>query len=482
MTSWLSRLSGRRNTIRWIILATTTSFCIFFLLVSSNNTGNARRALDLFYDTVDAGQSLPREYESASDDTTTTPSCTKRHGIDYIRGFRNSATEYCDANSTASLMCFSYKAHDLRTDSFCAGTPATYRPSTNRFLLDCRLREANEDDRHNIAHPLANFPPYWSNTGPIAVLRQHVDLDLPDDSGPMRDHLEDRTLFMIQREHSIDNLWHTLMQVMSLSLSLDVLRSTLKPGTSEAMFTTRDMKRSQVVILDAYEDGPFYDLWTMYTDLPPVRLSDIAHTVVGKMVIPLPGGSNPIWEGDWVDLPCNQSVLLKMFSQRVLDFYKVRTDSTKHTSLTLTMIDRKTTRILSNQDSLFSALQARFPDVTMRLVDFSQLPFREQLQVAHSSDILVGVHGAGLTHAMFLKPSSSIVEILPPTLAYKGFKNMARLCGLSYFSRHGPEHEYSGKTGEWHHDEVSIEEDRFMEVMMETVANTRARKSSVQIA
>ncbi|KAK5689534.1 hypothetical protein LTR97_012874 [Elasticomyces elasticus] len=307
-------------------------------------------------------------------------------------------------------------------------------------------------------------------------------MNLPDGFGPMRDHLEDRTLFMIQREDSIDNLWHTLMQVMSLSLSLDVLRSTPRPGTSEVMFTTNDMKRSQVVILDAYEDGPFYDLWTMHTDMPPVRLSDLAHTVVGKMVIPLPGGSNPIWEGDWVDLPCNQSVLLKTFSLRVLDFYKVRTDSTKHTSLTLTMIDRKTTRMLFDQDSLFTALQARFPDVTMRLVDFSKLSFRQQLQIARSSDILVGVHGAGLTHGMFLKPSSSIVEILPPTLAYKGFKNMARFCGLSYFSRFGADYEYSGKTGDWHHDEVFIGEDGFMEVMVEAIASVRARKSSVQIA
>ncbi|KAK5743477.1 hypothetical protein LTR17_002652 [Elasticomyces elasticus] len=443
-----------------MILVRTTIFCIVLTLLSRIHIGNARHPLDLFYDTVDAGQGP----------------CTERHGIDYIRGFRDSVTEYCDANSTASLICFSYKAHDLRTDSFCAGTLAIYRPSTSRFLLDCRLREANEDDRHNIAHPLANFPPYWSNTGPTAVLRQHVDLDLRNDSGPVRDHLEDRTLFMIQREEPIDNLWHTLMQVMSLSLSLDVLRSTLKPGTSEAMFTTRDMKRSQVVILDAYEDGPFYDLWTMYADMPPVRLSNIAHTVVGNMVIPLPGGSNPIWEGDWVDLPCNQSVLLKTFSLRVLDFYKVPTDSATHTSLTLTMIDRKTTRMLFDQDSLFTALQARFTDVTMRLVDFSQLSFREQLQIARSSDILVGVHGAGLTHAMFLKPSSSIVEILPPTLAYKGFKNMARLCGLSYSSRHGAEHEYPGKTGDWHHDEAFIEEDRFMEVMVEAITSVRARK------
>ncbi|KAK5679217.1 hypothetical protein LTR17_027605 [Elasticomyces elasticus] len=379
--------------------------------------------------------------------------CTERHGIDYIRGFLGSVIEYCDASSTASLMCFTYKAHDQRTDSFCTGTPATYQPSSNKFHLDCRLREANEDDRHNIAHPLSSFPTYWYNTGPTAVLRQHVELSLPDDSGPVRDQFGDH-----------------------------VLRSTLKPGTSEAIFTARDMKRSQVVILDAYEDGQFYDLWTMYADMPPVRLSDLVHTVVGNMVIPLPGASNPIWEGDWVDLPCNQSVLVKTFSLRVLDFYKISTDSVQHTSLILTMIDRKTKRILSNQDDLFTALQARFPDITMRLVDFAQLPFREQVRIARSSDILVGVHGAGLMHGMFLKSDSSIVEILPRTLAYKGFKNMARLCGLSYFSGYGAEHEYSGKTGDWQHDEVFIEEDHFMEVTVEAITSARAQRSPVQIA
>ena len=34
--------------------------------------------------------------------------------------------------------------------------------------------------------------------------------------------------------------------------------------------------------------------------------------------------------------------------------------------------------------------------------DWRELPFEEQLEITHNSDVFIGMHGAGLTHFLFL--------------------------------------------------------------------------------
>lgn len=63
------------------------------------------------------------------------------------------------------------------------------------------------------------------------------------------------------------------------------------------------------------------------------------------------------------------------------------------------------------------------------------------------TDILVGVHGAGLTHG------------------YKGFRNLAKMLGHNYFSSHGVTHLTNSTKGDWQFDDVYIEEDRFIDLM-----------------
>ena len=121
---------------------------------------------------------------------------------------------------------------------------------------------------------------------------------------------------------------------------------------------------------------------------------------------------------------------------------------------TLTFIDRRQTRRLVNQTALVMALGAAIPafiQLNIRAVDFAEYPFEEQLRIACGTDVLVGVHGAGLTHAMFMKGGTSdwvgggvVVELQPEALRGKwdggthegpghvGFKNLARMLALGY--------------------------------------------------
>ncbi|KAI7704523.1 hypothetical protein KC353_g13439, partial [Hortaea werneckii] len=135
----------------------------------------------------------------------------------------------------------------------------------------------------------------------------------------------------------------------------------------------------------------------------------------------------------------------------------------------LVMINRKHSRHLLHTDALFDALQARHPEIEMTLLDYGTLDFKAQLELDQTTDILVGVHGAGLTHGMFLPRHSTLAQILPPTLDHYGFENMARFLGHKYYSTQSKAFESANHTGDWHHDDVFMEEEEFLKFMDEVI-------------
>ena len=60
-------------------------------------------------------------------------------------------------------------------------------------------------------------------------------------------------------------------------------------------------------------------------------------------------------------------------------------------------------------------------------------PFREQLKIIQNTDILVGIHGAGLAHMLFLPDWAAVFELYDcddPTC----YRDLARLNGLFHIS------------------------------------------------
>ncbi|KJX95149.1 DUF563 domain-containing protein [Zymoseptoria brevis] len=461
------------------VLATSLGLLLFFVLLRSQQAQSSY-VQHIFDDTIGTTGnriSLPHPYSSlpyGSDGHE--DQCSDRYGTGYIRRFSDSATEYCKNETGSSLTCFTHKSHDSRTDSFCVGQPAVIDASARTVGLHCPLRDWTDEDHARGAAPLSSFELYWYATGPRTIFEQFMNFD--DHNQALLEKPETtRTVLLVKREDTVENLWHTLMQVMSVWLSLDVLRTARDPTSGKAFSTHLDVSQIQTVILDSFEDGPFWEMWSMFGGLPVVRLPDFdpASSPTQQAVIPLPGGSNPMWQGDWIDLDCDNSALLEAFSLRILEFFEVfhKTSRWPHWNdrKTLTFIDRKKSRSLDNQDALVQAIRSRFPQVDVHLVDFAALSFKQQLETVASTDILVGVHGAGLTHGMFLKPNSTIVEIRPPVMDHKGFKNMAKFLGHRYFSEHSVDRDHPGKTGDWHNDRVFIEEESLLKVIDEAIAS-----------
>jgi protein O-GlcNAc transferase len=156
-----------------------------------------------------------------------------------------------------------------------------------------------------------------------------------------------------------------------------------------------------------------------------------------------------MWSGDWDLHTCDSSELMHMFTKRVLDLYRINDELlAEDKPLVLIFIDRKEKRLLVNRAEYLETLKTKFPTVEINAVNFTAISFVEQLEIVRSIDILVGGHGAGLTHGMFLPRGSIMVEILPPSVAHKGFRNMAKLLGHDHFSSHATDRPGQAPTGD----------------------------------
>ncbi|CAI2733171.1 unnamed protein product [Schistosoma spindalis] len=73
------------------------------------------------------------------------------------------------------------------------------------------------------------------------------------------------------------------------------------------------------------------------------------------------------------------------------------------------------------------------------LIDFIQLTIIEQLKLIINTDILIGMHGAGLTYTLLLSNTSSIIELFPYycCIHNKHFIKLSQLRHIHYHSYYG---------------------------------------------
>ena len=59
--------------------------------------------------------------------------------------------------------------------------------------------------------------------------------------------------------------------------------------------------------------------------------------------------------------------------------------------------------------------------------------FEQQVQYMNETDLLLGVHGNGLTHAAFMKPHRAVCEIYPPGMSFQwDYCTLSKMMGHEY--------------------------------------------------
>ncbi|KAI4143730.1 MAG: hypothetical protein LQ340_006894 [Diploschistes diacapsis] len=413
---------------------------------------------------------LPSEYLHLS---SSSKWCNDRFEVPYLTSISKTQAEYCDSTSTSSLRCFnSPTGKDGRTDSFCLGGPSLFDAQDGKFKIDCHLREWDADDKKR-APPLSQFPNYWYQTGPRVLMSQYMGMNAAAEQLLELAKYPRKFTILIRREEPITNLWHELMEISSLFYTMDVLRMSRDPATGSPLWSLEDAENTRILVVDDRDEGPYFDLWTLFAKRPITRLSKITEIDLRDpeyIIVPLPGESNPMWQGDWKTHSCGHSALLDVFSQRIMSFLGVdRSIENNDSPLVLTFIDRREKRQLIEKEDYVEEVKRTYPQIKIQMVNFAAIPFTEQLRIIRDTDVLVGAHGAGLTHALFLRPGSAMVEILPADFNHKGFRNLARLMGHRYFSSHALS---NGTEGNWQYDDFSFEKPRFMQLINAAITSS----------
>lgn len=401
--------------------------------------------------------------------------CQQRYSTKYLEALRNGEVSYCTPASPSQLTCFHTPSgfhEDGHIDSFCIGQGSVYDATTNRFALGCLPKP-------DVAVPIAKLHTYWYRTGPRYLLHSYFSTVNTESPAwrPENEFPSQRTFSILVKREGANNVFHVLHEIMSLTYSMDVLRMSRDPQTGKPRFSQEDIANTQIVIMDNLEDGGFLDLWRLVSDRPIKRLSELVsedpqwlNNNENTLILPLAGGANPAWHQEQDDHDCINE-LREVFSRRVLDFYQIphgqsRDRLTQEVEdnggpLVLTFVNRTSTRQLNNADMLLDDLRARFypNDVRVQSVDFAAIPLREQIEVARGTDILVGVHGAGLTHALFMKPHrGAVVEIFPATLEFNALRAIALERGLAYHSTHDTARE---GVRDWQEERLDVDETVF---------------------
>ena len=89
-------------------------------------------------------------------------------------------------------------------------------------------------------------------------------------------------------------------------------------------------------------------------------------------------------------------------------------------------------RMLIDEDSLIDELKKTFPGILK--VDFGKISAKESVKIVSSSDVMVGVHGAGLMWSAFLPRHGGLVEIFGGDRgpSNRHYHNVASLSDIHY--------------------------------------------------
>ena len=128
------------------------------------------------------------------------------------------------------------------------------------------------------------------------------------------------------------------------------------------------------------------------------------------------------------------SIWGRQFTRSVTGHSQIRTATAK---LRAGYVRRTPPRCLSQsaEEALFACIVASGYEIT--IVDFATISFPEQILVCCSFDLLVGMHGNGLTNLLWLPDRAIVIELFPPEAHAYDYQMLAEIRGVPYFGVDG---------------------------------------------
>jgi len=131
---------------------------------------------------------------------------------------------------------------------------------------------------------------------------------------------------------------------------------------------------------------------------------------------------------------CEKSGLFNAFSKHMLHRLKIPFHKRNDTKIRVTLLSRDTKyRKILNEHKLIEALKKNKEYLVQKVVYSRHVDFKKQLEITRNSDIFIGMHGAGLTHLLFLPDWAAVFELYNCE-DENCYMDLARLRGVKYIT------------------------------------------------
>ena len=247
----------------------------------------------------------------------------------------------------------------------------------------------------------------------------------------MKTSLHKRIMIAVQR-YEYANLYHTMTDWYNVFLVSHLLHI--------------DIDSIGVLLFDNSTKGHMDEAWKiLFGEVykVPVLKSPV---IVEKLVWNILGYESPVNYHGLIQLPYVKSFhlfFLRKFGVTKLKqidcdnlsiFFLWRRNYIAHPNNPSGKISRK----ISNENELTESVRKQFPTAQIHGHNLDNLTFQEQVTLIANTDILISMHGAGLSHIFSLPSHAAVFEMFPtywikfPVMVH--FEAMARWRGLKYSS------------------------------------------------
>nr|SVE91644.1 EOG090X02IK [Daphnia sinensis] len=254
--------------------------------------------------------------------------------------------------------------------------------------------------------------------------------DMVNEESQICDVFIDKPTFIMKIDATV-NMYHHFCDFFNLYTSLHV------NGTHSKMFS-RDIN---ILIWETYTyHSNFGITWSAFTQNPLMNLRtfqgkrvcfrEVVFPLLPRMIFGLYYNTPIVWG-------CKESGLFHAFSKFILHRLKIpnRTaiDQVAKPKIKILLLSRNTQyRRILNEQALFDALRLSPRQYSVKRVEFThETDFRHQLRVIQDTDIFIGMHGAGLTHLLFLPDWAAVFELYNCEDEHC-YADLARLRGIHY--------------------------------------------------
>eukprot|EP00455_Lapot_gusevi_P050799 TRINITY_DN7456_c0_g1_i4.p1 TRINITY_DN7456_c0_g1~~TRINITY_DN7456_c0_g1_i4.p1 ORF type:complete len:310 (+),score=14.72 TRINITY_DN7456_c0_g1_i4:137-931(+) len=206
-----------------------------------------------------------------------------------------------------------------------------------------------------------------------------------------------------------------------------------------------------IILLDAHPPGPYDIIFnTAFSKRAPMRRAkDLGLSQkrirFEKAVFVPPGYSSKMFSELMVPSSCPvKSQLFAAFGNFVLQSFGI-SFKPKENKIRILFVSRKPynkhsvehhtiNRQIGNEAELMEVLK-KMPLVEATLIEFASLSYAEQLKTVAEHDIMIGMHGAGMTHLLWLPPWAGVVELWnAPSPGWRCYEHMSQWSGFDYIN------------------------------------------------